>query len=86
MSKNRLDSFVLEPDKLTAWETGYTLHSFTVKRQGSAWLLVIRVNAKKGGRLVTFIQCATIADCYEVWLAALEGNAFKLRWSNDQYA
>lgn len=86
MAGTTLVSFLQEPEKLTAWETGYDLHSFSLTAKDGGWLLVIRVNAKNGGRLVTFIGGNTVADCMETWFAAMTTTSIKLKWSKDKFA
>jgi len=77
---------MMEPDKLTAWETGYELHSYSFTRKEDGWLLCIRVNSMKGGRLVTFIATESVMECWQRWYAAITGNAYKLEWARDKFA
>jgi len=85
LSQAQVTAFILEPSKVMAYETGYTLHSYTLRSEEPGWLLVIRVNALKGGRLVTFIKADSIYTCYELWLTAMTSKALTLRWYPDKF-
>lgn len=77
---------MLEPDKAMMWATGYALHGYTVTKKETTWLLIIKVNSSKGGRLVAFIECSELYQCFALWHEAMHSNSFKLTWRTDQYA
>lgn len=84
-SLSRLALFMLEPEKQIAWHTGYLLHSITIKQQENGWLMVIRVNSTKGGRLVSFIQTSCVDGCWNLLYTALHSNSFNLTWHQDKF-
>lgn len=85
VTQEQVTAFILEPDREMVYQTGYTLHSYTLRKEGEGWLLVIRVNAQKGGRLVTFLKTDSIYTCFEVWYQAMVSKAITLKWYPDKF-
>lgn len=85
VSANQVHGFMLEPDKEMFYQTGYALHSYTLRSEDTGWLMIIRVNAQQGGRLVTFIKSGTIFDCWEIWYTAMTSNSIALKWYPDKF-
>jgi len=77
--------FLLDPSAETAWMSGYALHSYSFTQKDESWLLVIRVNSHKGGRLVAFIEAHSQVECMLLWHKALGSKHPILKWRPDKY-
>lgn len=86
VTPEQVSAFILDPEKEMAFQTGYTLHSYTLRKEEPGWLLVIRVNAMKGGRLVAFLKTDSAYTCYELWLTAMTSKSLTLKWYPDKFS
>lgn len=68
-----------------AYYSGYVLRGINFSKRDDGWLMIVKVDGKRGKPLVTFIHAPTPAECMEVMEQALRTRHYTLKWREDKF-
>lgn len=86
MSSSQVDGFIMEPNKIFAYNVGVSIRGITFKWKDDSVLMIVKTYDKKNKPIIAFIECYTYYDCWEYLYSYLTKRDVPLKWREDRYA
>ena len=84
--QKKVKDFMMEPEKIIQWDTGWTLSGYTLTKKEDGWLMTIKVTSGKGVRKVAFIHTNSVYNCWAYLYKALTTTGVRVKWRDDRFA